>query len=59
MTKLCLGLHHLGEHKFKHIFQDLINPLCNCGYKIKSNISAVFFSKMKEALSLAHYIKLF
>ena len=26
---------HLGEHKFKHDFQDSINPLYNCGHDIE------------------------
>ena len=25
---------HLREHKFKHSFQDTINPLCSCGYDV-------------------------
>ena len=29
VTRLRLGLSHLREYKFKHIFQDTINPLCN------------------------------
>ena len=24
-------LSHLSEHKFKHSFQDTLNPICNCG----------------------------
>ena len=36
ITRLRLGLSHLREHKFKHSFQDTINPLCNCGQDIES-----------------------
>ena len=36
ITRLRLGLSHLREHKFKHNFQDSINPLCNCGHDIES-----------------------
>ena len=39
ITRLRLGLSHLREHKFKHSFQDKINPiypLCNCGQNIAS-----------------------
>ena len=36
ITRLRLGLSHLKEHKFKHSFQDTINPLCNCGQGIES-----------------------
>ena len=35
-TRLRLGLSHLREHKFKHSFQDTINPFCNCGQDIES-----------------------
>ena len=36
ITRLRLGLSHLREHKFKHSFQDTINPLCNCGQNTES-----------------------
>ena len=36
---LCsgLGLSHLCEHKFKHSFEDCLNPLCPCGNEIKTS----------------------
>ena len=37
ITRLRLGLSHLREHKFKHSFQDTINPLCNCSQDIESS----------------------
>ena len=36
LTRLRLGLSHLREHKFKHSFQDLLNPLCKCGFDVES-----------------------
>ena len=36
LTRLRLGLSHLREHKFKHNFQDSINPLCSCGGAIET-----------------------
>ena len=30
MTRLCVGFSHLRERKFKHNFQDTLNPLCPC-----------------------------
>ena len=27
---------HLREHKFKHNFQDCLNPICSCGLNIES-----------------------
>ena len=31
LTRLRLGLSHLRYHKFRHNFQDCINPICACG----------------------------
>ena len=31
LTRLLLGLSHFIEHKFKHGFNDAINPICVCG----------------------------
>ena len=30
MTHLRVGFSHLREHKFKHDFQETLNPLCSC-----------------------------
>ena len=35
ITRLGLGLCHFREHKFKHSFQDKINPLCSCGFDVE------------------------
>ena len=35
LTRLRLGLSHLRDHKFKHCFQDTLNPLCDCGNDTK------------------------
>ena len=36
LTRLRVGLSHLREHKFKHSFQDTLNPICNCGEDIET-----------------------
>ena len=36
ITLLRLGMNHLREHKFKHNFQDCLNPICGCGLDIES-----------------------
>ena len=36
LTRLLLGLNHLNEHKFRHCFQDTLNPLCKCSKDIES-----------------------
>ena len=58
-TRLRLGLNHLWFHKFKHSFQDILNPICNCGtvettvhYLLHcpnfSNEKLIFFSKLRS-----------
>ena len=31
LTRLRLNFNHLNEHKFRHDFNDKINPMCSCG----------------------------
>ena len=38
LTRLGAGLSHLHEHKFRHNFQDSIDPFCNCGRPIETTI---------------------
>ena len=42
ITRLQLGLSHLREHKFKHSFQDSLNPFCGCGLDIESTLHFPF-----------------
>ena len=37
IARLRLGLSHLRERKFKHGFQDMLNPLCSCGNNVESS----------------------
>ena len=37
LTRLRLGLNHCNKHKFKHTFQDCVNPLlCSCSLEIET-----------------------
>ena len=36
LERLRLGLSHLHDHKFKHSFQDSLNPICNCGTDVET-----------------------
>ena len=36
LTRLRVNLSHLNEHKFRHNFQDTINPLCSCSLEPES-----------------------
>ena len=35
LTRLRLGLSHLSDHRFRHNFQDCLNP---CSLKVESTI---------------------
>ena len=37
LTRLRLGLSHLWNHRFKHNFQETLNPICNCGQDIETS----------------------
>ena len=41
LTRLRLGFSHLGEHKFKHGFRDILNPLCP--FSIETETTAHYF----------------
>ena len=36
LTRLRIGFSHVKEHKFKHNFQDSIDPMCSCGSGIET-----------------------
>ena len=35
LTRLRLGFSHLNEHRFRHSFQDCMNPLSSCSLEIE------------------------
>ena len=37
ITKIRLGLSHLVDHKFRHNFQDCVNPICSCGQETETS----------------------
>ena len=41
LTRLRLGFSHLREHKFRHGFRDILNPLCPCS--IETETTAHYF----------------
>ena len=46
LARLRAGLSHLRKHKFRHNFQDTINPQCSCSLEIEST-SHFFFCAAK------------
>ena len=55
LTRSRLGLSHFREDKFKHGFQDTLNPICSCGNDIETSELISFFTAliipMKDQLS--------
>ena len=45
LTKLRLGLSHLGEHKFRHNYQDCVSPVCYCGQDIETITHSSLFKE--------------
>ena len=41
LTRLRLGFSHIREHKFRHDFRDILNPLCRCS--IEAETTAHYF----------------
>ena len=35
LTRLRVGLSHLNEHRFRHNFQECLNPLCSCSLEME------------------------
>ena len=56
LSRLRLGLSHLREHKFKHSFQDSLNPFCSCG-KSEVETSSYYLLDWAERLALQKTIK--
>ena len=56
LIRLRVGLGHLREHKFRHNFQDSLDPFCNCGRHIETTIFTSFstaqITQIKEKLFL-------
>ena len=60
LSRLRLGLSHLREHKFKHSFQDSLNPFCSCGkgeVETSSHYLLRCSSCSEERLALLNIIK--
>ena len=54
LTRLRLNLSHLYEHKFRHNFQDTVNPLCSCSLESESTthflLHCPFYNNQRIAL---------
>ena len=54
LARLRLGLSHLREHKFRHNFEDNLNPLCSCSIEAETTLQfflrCQFFNDIQEIL---------
>ena len=54
LTRLRLGSRHLREHKFRHGFGDILNPLCPCSIEAKTTahyfLRCHFYNANRSAL---------
>ena len=60
LSRLRLGLSHLREHKFKHSFQDSVNPFCFCGKgEVETSSHYLLYCSLysNERLALLNAIK--
>ena len=37
LTRISIGLSRLADYKFRHNFQDCVNPNCSCSQKIETS----------------------
>ena len=54
--RLLLCQHKLWKHKFKHSFQDLLNPISNCGLDIESYSRYCYYILGWILSRLLHYL---
>ena len=54
LTRLRLQFSHLNQHKFRHGFNDTLNPICACGNEIETTehffLRCHFFSALRKEL---------
>ena len=54
LTRLRVNFSHLREHKFRHNFLDIPNPLCSCSLEIESTnhylLRCPFYAPLRKAL---------
>ena len=66
LTRLRLNFSHLNEHKFRHNFNDTINPMCSCGkepettlhYLLRCNFYSIYrLELLNDICALNHLLK--
>ena len=49
-TRLRLGLSHLREHKFKHSFQNTLNPFCSRSLDVETNTHFLLYCPLVSVI---------
>ena len=66
LTRLRLNFSHLNEHKFRHNFNDTINPMCSCGkepettlhYLLRCDFHSIYrLELLNDICALNHSLK--
>ena len=66
LTRLRLNFSHLNEYKFRHNFNDTINPMCSCGkepettlhYLLRCNFYSIYrLELLNDICALNHSLK--
>ena len=68
LTRLRLNVSHLNKHKFRHNFNDAINPMCSCGkepettlhYLLRCDFYSIYrLELLNDICALNHSLKIF
>ena len=52
LERLGLNFSHLNEHKFRHNFKDIINPMWSCGFDPETTVHYFLRCKLYTDLRL-------
>ena len=60
LTRLRLGLSYLRDHKYKHSFQNYLNPLCLCSNEIETSTHYLLYcpNYINQRMTLLKKIKI-
>ena len=57
-TRLRLGLRHLCKHRFKHGFQNCLNPICTCRDDIEMTVYQNFCNMLVDLSDLSDHAEI-
>ena len=54
LMKTIKVVSHLNEHKFRHNFNDTINPMCNCGAAAETTVRCLLRCRLYSVQRAEH-----